>query len=147
MKKIFLMLTLLLTSNISMLHAEDVTVMDNTEDSDIMIVQEKVYSGKAKVTEMNGKKLNRTESATFTYDHATGNISGDFDIVLVHTLTLDGNVNSGASGTIRMNITGKEYSFDATFSNVKCEGNTLSFDCTATTHENKTSKFSFTGTF
>lgn len=145
MKK-FLLGAVLMTAGISSINAESTSTIMSFEDNTMNVMSEsQTYGGTATVTEMNGNSLSRKESATFTYDAETGDISGNFSIAFVHTLELTGNVNSIATGNIKMIITGKTYSFIATFSNVVCDGNNLSFDCTATTNEGKTSKFSFTG--
>lgn len=145
MKKI--LMAALLAASIGTANAESIEANAPAYDNmSVTASTSTTYSGKAKVTEMNGKSLSRTESASFDYNASTGDIKGDFSIVLIHTLELDGNVYSGATGTITMLITGTEYEFTATFTNVVLDGNTLSFDCTAYTSEGKESKFSFTGT-
>nr|MBP7472606.1 hypothetical protein [Prevotella sp.] len=110
------------------------------------VAASETYVGTASISKMNDNTMSGNYSATFDYDATNGDIEGDFSIVVIHELSLSGNVYEGATGTIKMLITGKVYDFTATFSNVVASGDCLSFFCHAVTKEGKVSEFTFTGT-
>jgi hypothetical protein len=132
-----------------------VNVAEVSETTDVMA--EHTYSGTVSVSQMNGNSSSGNYPGTFEIDSVSREISGAFNVyssssgALIHTFSIEGDLDDGADGTISLPY-GGPLEFTAIFSGVSFSGNTVTFTCTATittpgNYYGKVSIFTFTGSY
>lgn len=144
MKKAFLVVALFATSFGSVSAANNEEVNASFIESSVYAAS--TYTGKADVSKMNNRPLTGSYYATFDVDEATGDIKGRFSITGAHDFMISGNLYSGATGYVSTPM--GNFNFEATFTNVSFNGNSVTFTCIAQIPQlgNAESIFTFTGT-
>jgi hypothetical protein len=124
-----------------------VNVAEVSETTGVMATE--LYEGTAYDLVMNGNSVSGSYPGAFNIDAGTGEIYGSFNVyqgtTLIHHFTLDGDLDSGASGTVTVPPYGNTVNYTVTFSNVIFNGNSVTF--TATTTSGISSVFTFTGSY
>jgi hypothetical protein len=123
-----------------------------TVSETVAVTATNVYDGTVSVSVMNGNNTSGEYDGSFEIDDVTGDIYGSFNVysstsgALIHQFTIEGNLYSGATGTITLPY-GSPLTFTATFSGVSFSGNSVTFTCIACASNGNQSVFTFTGSY